>query len=132
MFLAVLPTISTIKATSTLVTEAPTTIKMTTIKTTSTLATETPTTMKITTITTTSTLTTETPTTMKVPITTPEIMAQKGEEIVTESTEKLSDGVKEYTDDGVECKTKCEKQGEMYYWCWQVTGSWDYCVPGKY
>ena len=71
-------------------------------------------------------------TAIKVPITTPEIKVQKREEIATKSTEELPVGVKEYTDNGVECRTKCEKQGEEYDWCWQISGSWDYCIPGKY
>ena len=72
------------------------------------------------------------PTTIKTPNTTPEIMVKKQEDIVTKSTEELPGGVKEFTDNGVECKTKCEKQGEMYDWCWQISGSWDYCIPGKF
>ena len=35
----------------------------------------------------------------------------------------------EYTDNGEECKNKCEKAGESYNWCYKISGSWDYCTP---
>ena len=35
----------------------------------------------------------------------------------------------QYTNNGEECKNKCQKDGESYNWCWKVSGSWDYCTP---
>ena len=50
---------------------------------------------------------------------------------IPETTTANGDDVIEYTDGGVACKSKCEKNGQEYFWCWQITGSWDYCIPGK-
>ena len=52
-------------------------------------------------------------------------------ETTTASSDTNGDDVIEYTDGGVACKSKCEKNGQEYFWCWQITGSWDYCIPGK-
>ena len=52
-------------------------------------------------------------------------------ETTTTSSDTNGDDVIEYTDGGVACKSKCEKNGQEYFWCWQITGSWDYCIPGK-
>ena len=38
----------------------------------------------------------------------------------------------EYTDNGEECKNKCEMNGESYNWCYKVSGSWDYCTPSEW
>ena len=35
----------------------------------------------------------------------------------------------QYTNNGEECKNKCQKDGESYNWCWKISGSWDYCTP---
>merc|ERR1712142_500747 len=48
---------------------------------------------------------------------------------IPETTTINGDDVIEYTDGGVACKSKCEKNGQEYFWCWQITGSWDYCIP---
>merc|ERR1711962_1499610 len=50
-------------------------------------------------------------------------------ETTTTSSDTNGDDVIEYTDGGVACKSKCEKNGQEYFWCWQITGSWDYCIP---
>ena len=36
-----------------------------------------------------------------------------------------------YTDNGTQCRNKCDTYGESYYWCWTVSGEWDNCTPLK-
>merc|ERR1712018_1041713 len=46
----------------------------------------------------------------------------------TTNTKPNVDKVVEYSNNGVECKEKCENRGEDFTWCWLVNGSWDYCT----
>ena len=50
---------------------------------------------------------------------------------IQQTTSTTAFMVLQYTDNGEECKNKCEMSGESYNWCYKVSGSWDYCTPGK-
>ena len=50
---------------------------------------------------------------------------------ITTKIVPIENRVVEYTENRVECRTMCEKYGEAFYWCYQIGGSWDYCIPVK-